>query len=191
MARRYGAYLSPKLQARRHPKKGGWGVFAHEPVAQGELLLVWAGDVINYRQLLRLPEKLRRRTVQVEEGLYQVSTRTTERADYINHSCRPNAGMSGQIALVALRDIEPGEEVCFDYAMCDGSPYDQFVCQCGEPECRGLVTGSDWSRPDLWDRYRGFFSPYLQRRIDSLLVQGRVEPELPVPVLVRRRDSRP
>jgi hypothetical protein len=189
MGRRYGAYLSPKLQARRHPQKGGWGVFAQEPVAQGELLVVWAGDIINYRQLLRLPEKLRRRSIQVEEGLYQVSTRTSERADYINHSCSPNAGMSGQIALVAMRDIEPGEEICFDYAMSDGSPYDQFVCQCGAPECRGLVTGSDWSRPEFWDRYRGYFSPYLQRRIDSLLVQGGEGGRQPEPAVLRGRES--
>jgi hypothetical protein len=163
-------------------------VFAREPVAQGELLAVWAGDIINYRQLLRLPEKLRPYIVQVEEGLYQVSTRPTGPADYVNHSCRPNAGMSGQIALVAMRDIEPGEEVCIDYAMCDGTPYDQFVCQCGEPECRGMVTGSDWSRTELWERYRGYFSPYLQRRIDSLLVQG--VPPMAEPALVRRRGSR-
>lgn len=187
MARRYGAYLSPKLKARRNPQKGGWGVFAQEPVAQGELLLVWAGDIINYRQLLQLPERMRRRTIQVEEGLYQVSTRATERADYVNHSCRPNAGMSGQIALVAMREINAGEEICFDYAMCDGSPYDQFACQCGVPECRGVVSGSDWSRPELWQRYRGYFSPYLQRRIDSLLMQASGPLELPVPV--RRRSS--
>jgi len=190
VGRRYGAYLSSKLQARRHPRKGGWGVFAQEPVAQGELLVVWAGDIINYRQLLRLPEKLRRRSIQVEEGLYQVSTRTSERADYINHSCQPNAGLSGQIALVAMRDIEPGEEICFDYAMSDGSPYDQFVCQCGAPGCRGVVTGSDWSRPELWERYRVYFSPYLQRRIDSLLVQGSEGAGQPEPAVLRRRESR-
>ena len=50
----------------------------------------------------------------------------TAPADWVNHSCEPNCGLSGQIALVALRRLEPGEEVCFDYAMSDGSPYDQF-----------------------------------------------------------------
>jgi hypothetical protein len=30
------------------------------------------------------------------------------------------------------------------------------------------VTGEDWRRPDLWARYAGHFSPYLERRIKAL-----------------------
>jgi hypothetical protein len=30
------------------------------------------------------------------------------------------------------------------------------------------VTGDDWKRPDLQQRYEGYFSLYLQRRIDAL-----------------------
>jgi len=91
----------------------------------------------------------------------------------VNHSCDPNCGMSGQIALVALRPLEPGEEICFDYAMSDGTPYDQFPCGCGAATCRGRVSGDDWQRPELWERYRGYFSPYLQRRIDATLAATR------------------
>jgi hypothetical protein len=94
--------------------------------------------------------------------------REPETADFLNHCCEPNAGMSGQLALVALRDIAPGEEVCLDYAMTDGSPYDEFPCACGAAQCRGWVTGSDWMRPELWKRYGNHFSPYLLRRIDRL-----------------------
>ena len=39
-------------------------------------------------------------------------------ARYINHSCRPNAkpvGRKGGIVIVALRQIEPGEEITYDY----------------------------------------------------------------------------
>lgn len=67
-------------------------------------------------------------------------------------------------------DIAPGEEICLDYAMCDGSAYDEFECGCGSPNCRGYVSGDDWKRPELWERYKGYFSPYLQRRIDRLKV---------------------
>jgi hypothetical protein len=34
--------------------------------------------------------------------------------------------------------------------------------------CRGEVTGDDWSRPELIERYKGWFSAYLQARIDRL-----------------------
>lgn len=162
------SYLSPKLEVRPRPEKGGFGAFAREPLQAGELVAVWSGVVVTPEQLKHLSPEIRRHTVQVEENLYLASIYPDEPPDYINHSCEPNAGMSGQIAVVAMRDIAPGEEVTFDYAMCDGTPYDEFECECGEPTCRKRVTGDDWSKPELWERYAGYFSPYLQRRIDRL-----------------------
>ena len=176
MARPPQSYLSPKLEARRHPGKGGKGIFALTDVEPGELLVVWDGMIVPYERLILLPAAVQSHTVQVEEGLYQVLDRSSEPADYVNHSCNPNAGMNGQIAVVAMRGIHAGEEVCIDYAMVDGSPYDEFECHCGEPECRGAVTGEDWARPELWERYRGHFSPYLQRRIETLQVQKALRP---------------
>jgi hypothetical protein len=52
--------------------------------------------------------------------------------------------------------------------MSDGSPYDEFDCECGAANCRGRISGNDWRRPELWERYAGHFSPYLQRRINHL-----------------------
>jgi SET domain-containing protein len=150
------------------PDTGGFGLFAREPIRAGELLAVWSGRIVTPQQLDRLPEEIQRHTVQVEEDLYLASIYPDEPADYFNHSCDPNAGLSGQIVIVALRDLFGAEEVCIDYAMCDGSPYDEFECQCHTPNCRKRVTGNDWRRPELWQRYAGHFSPYLQRRIDQL-----------------------
>jgi len=39
---------------------------------------------------------------------------------------------------------------------------------CGEPTCRGLFTGLDWTKPELQTKYAGWFSPYLSRRIAAL-----------------------
>ena len=86
----------------------------------------------------------------------------------LNHSCNPNAGLSGQICLIAMRDINVGEEVCFDYAMSDSSDYDEFECHCGAPNCRKKITGNDWKLLELHKKYEGYFIPYLQRRIQSL-----------------------
>jgi hypothetical protein len=168
-------WLSPKLEARSNPEKGGHGVFAVEPVQKGELLVVWGGGIFTLEQLSTLPETAKHLSIQVEEGLYLVTTGAPHPADYINHSCDPNAGLSGQIAAVAMRNIAPGEEICIDYAMCDGTPYDEFICQCGAATCRGRVTGDDWGNPQLWDRYAGYFSPYLQRRIDQLRARIQLE----------------
>jgi hypothetical protein len=72
-----------------------------------------------------------------------------------------------------MRDIQPGEEICFDYAMSDTMPYDEFQCECGAPNCRRSVTGSDWQLPELQKRYAGYFSPHVQRRIDAQHVAER------------------
>lgn len=160
-------HISPKLEARTHLEKGGYGVFATEPIQAGELLIVWGGYIVSGEVLEQLSSSIRQLSIQVEENLYMVPTEG-EPADCVNHSCNPNAGISGQIALVAMCDIAPGEEVCYDYAMSDGSPYDEFECTCGVPNCRGRVTGDDWRCPELWERYSGYFSPYLQRRINQL-----------------------
>jgi hypothetical protein len=102
----------------------------------------------------------------VEDRLFLVP-RPIGEGDYVNHSCNPNAGLSGQIGLVAMRDIKIGEEVCFDYAMCDTMPYDEFTCGCGSLNCRVKVGGDDWRKPVLQKRYAGYFSPHVQRRIDA------------------------
>ena len=162
------SYLNPKVEARPNEHKGGGGVYAIQPVHSGELILCWGGAIVTEEQLYTLSERQRSHSIQVEEGLYQVTLGEPEPADYINHSCEANAGLSGQICIVALRDINPGEEICFDYGTSDGSPYDEFDCACGAPHCRKHVTGSDWMLPELWERYEGHFMPYLQRRIDKL-----------------------
>jgi hypothetical protein len=62
---------------------------------------------------------------------------------FINHSCDPNAEVAwtGDIAaLLAIRNIESGEEITFDY----GSvipPGDKFTfsCNCGAVKCRKII----------------------------------------------------
>jgi hypothetical protein len=162
------AYLTDKCEVRNRDVAGGHAVFARSVIEPGELIGVWSGRIIGRDELDDLPEEIRHHTVQVEEDLFLASLSPDEPPDFINHSCEPNAGLDGQITIVALRRILPGEEVTIDYAMCDGSPYDEFDCACGSKTCRGKVTGDAWRDPVLWKRYAGHFSPYLQRRIDAL-----------------------
>lgn len=159
-------YLSPKCEARATGHLQ-YGVFATEPIAQGERLAVWGGEVVEQAAFDTLPDRLRRLSIQIEEGLFLVALNEGP-ADYVNHSCDPNGGLSGQIVLVAMRPIQAGEEITFDYAMSDVTDYDEFPCHCGAPNCRGVIRGDAWRDPALWARYDGFFSPYIQRRIERL-----------------------
>lgn len=165
MSERAHSYLSPKCEVRSVENRGGHTVVARQAIAKGELIVVWSGMLVDGTQLEALLASVRRYSLQVEENQYLVSLSDCEPPDYVNHCCDPNAGLSGQIALVAMRDITPGEEITYDYAMSDGSSYDEFACGCGAADCRGRVTGEDWKRPALWQKYAGYFSPYLHRRI--------------------------
>ena len=161
-------FISPKLEGRLIGRKGGRGVFAREKVRANDVLVVWGGEVVTGKMLQSMSDDKHRLSIQIEEDLYLV-TANEGPADWVNHSCSPNAGLLGQVVLVALRDIRVGEEICFDYATSDGSPYDEFECGCGAKTCRHHVTGDDWQLPELQTRYAGHFSPYLQRRIDTEL----------------------
>jgi hypothetical protein len=160
-------WLFPGADARPVGEKG-WGSFATEPIAAGTTVAAFGGWIVTRETLSTFSDDRQGRSIQVDEDLYLVSDETPEPGDMLNHSCEPSCGLVGATLLVARRDIEVGEELTFDYATCDSSDYDEFTCLCGEPSCRGVVTGLDWTKPELQEKYAGWFSPYLQRRIAAL-----------------------
>lgn len=166
MQRETDSYLTPKAKAMPKPN-GQMGIFAVEPIARDEIVAVWGGEILTRAEVEELPEQYQHYAMQVEEDFYLAGINQDD-TNYFNHSCDPNLGLSGQMVLLAMRNIAAGQELCFDYAMTDGSDYDEFECLCGAPNCRDVVRGSDWQIPELWERYRGYFIPYLQRRIDRL-----------------------
>ena len=164
------SYLTPKAEVRPSGATG-IGSFALDPIAEGEVLAAFGGWVADAGRFAQLDPITQCLSIQIDEGLYLVSPQGTD-GDRVNHSCDPNGGMRGGGVVVAMRDIAVGEELSFDYAMSDGSDYDEFECECGTALCRGKVTGHDWMETELQRRYRGFFSPYLARRISSLVSLG-------------------
>jgi hypothetical protein len=83
-----------------------------------------------------------------------------------NHSCEPNLGWSDQVTLVAMRDIAADEELTTDYATSTGAADFVMMCHCETYRCRQVIEGTDWQIPQLQQRYDGFWTPALQRRID-------------------------
>ncbi|GAB4546257.1 MAG: SET domain-containing protein-lysine N-methyltransferase [Anaerolineae bacterium] len=162
------AWSHPAID-RKLTEKAGYSIFASAPIAKGTTLIVWGGVILTTQQLERLSDMARHRSIQVEEDLHLCSGTIDDLADCVNHSCDPNAGLRGEITLIALRDIAAGEEITFDYATCDSNPNFQMECFCGSPNCRGVITGNDWKNPDLQRKYAGHFSPYLQWRINALV----------------------
>ncbi len=87
----------------------------------------------------------------------------------MNHSCDSNTWMDDEVTLVARRDIEAGEEVTVDYALFTTQSNWMLDnrCHCRSPHCRRVITGDDWMRKDVQERYQGHFSPFINRRIES------------------------
>ena len=159
------SWLSPKLEIRQENTIEGRGMFAVQPIAKDEIVTIWGGDVLPIAEFSKLAEYQKRQSAQVEDGFYLVSSKPGP-GDFINHSCDANAGIQGQIVIVAMRDIAVGEEVCIAYAMSDSTPGEDFECSCAAANCRRTVTGDDWKLPELRRRYAGYFSTFLQNKIN-------------------------
>lgn len=159
-------WLSPKAEAKKTEKKG-WGTFAIAPISEGETVASFGGYVVTKNELKNYTPERISRSIQISDELYLVSGETPEPGDQVNHSCDPNCGLLGATVVVALEDIQIGEEISYDYAMSDSDAYDEFVCECKSSNCRKLVTGKDWTKPNLQKKYDGFFSSYLQQKIKN------------------------
>lgn len=145
----------------------GRGLFAREPFAQGEVVCVKGGYVFDRAALGSMPGWYGSAEIQVAEDLFIGPLEEAEREGsmiFSNHSCEPNLGVRGQIVFVALREVSAGEELTHDWAMTDDDDY-ELECRCGAAACRKVVTGRDWRRPELQEKYRGHFSSYLADKI--------------------------
>jgi SET domain-containing protein len=165
-------WLNPKVAPRRSEKEGE-GEFAIEDIKKDEILAIFGGHIMVREERNNLPEDVRFLPIGIDNEMFigPKSIEESDDADFFNHSCEPNAGLKGQIFLVAMRDIEKGEEITFDYVMScaqEGEKRVLFECNCGLPSCRKEITNHDWKIPELQEKYKGYFSFYIQRDIDKL-----------------------
>eukprot|EP00474_Spongospora_subterranea_P007467 CRZ07925.1 hypothetical protein [Spongospora subterranea] len=166
----------------------------------GDKVLVFSGKVVHRTQLLEegaLSARDLQMSLQVDSDLVQIpawkeSGDFSETTDYINHSCDPSCGMLDSVTVVALRDIELGEEITIDYAMVnDGliqGPSDNFKCLCMSPWCRGEITSNDWKIVELQKRYGNFFSPFLCNVIANFNKKSEREFDIEIPIDNRSRS---
>ncbi|MGH9212365.1 MAG: SET domain-containing protein [Acidimicrobiales bacterium] len=127
------SWISPKARKGEPSDIAGRGLFAVAPIAAGEVVAVKGGHVVDRETMLALPEKLQNSEIQIAEGLYVTALTDDEYEPvmlFINHSCEPNVGVAGNVVLVAMRDVDAGEELTTDYALFD-SPTAAMACSCG------------------------------------------------------------
>ncbi len=149
---------------RQSPGKGS-GSFAIGKITKGEVVASFGGFVVGQKDLKDYSTDRVARSLQLDETNYLLSGPTPEAGDMINHSCDPNCGAIGTSSVIAISDIEIGEELTFDYAMTDSSQYDEFKCFCGKENCREKITGKDWQDPILQSKYKNYFSSVITKLI--------------------------
>lgn len=163
------SYRNPKVRL-GESNIHGKGLFAVAPIKKGEVVAVKGGHILDRERLKGVVDDIEKSFTQIEHDLWIGPLERSEvslNKLYINHSCDPNAGIMGQVSFVAMRNIEEGEEVTYDLAMesDEGAVYWEVSCQCGKDNCRKRITGEDWKRKELQEKYGNYFSSYILEKI--------------------------
>lgn len=130
----------------------GTGAFATRRIRKGTRIIEYIGERITQEEADRRydDEAMERHHTFLfnldDNGVLDAGTVHNE-SRYINHSCEPNCEAlidKGHIYIFALRNIEEGEELVYDYAYertDDMGPDSEalYVCRCGSPKCRGTI----------------------------------------------------
>jgi len=130
----------------------GRGVFARRALREDETVIEYKGEIISEAEIeRRYPEDragLNHTFVFGVEHDYNIDGGAKgNAARWINHSCAPNCDTfeeGRRIFIRAARNIRPGEELTYDYAIEAGEPLTKALkarwpCWCGAKKCRGTV----------------------------------------------------
>jgi SET domain-containing protein len=140
-----------RIQTRRSGVHGK-GVFAVQNLAEGETLIEYVGEVIDW------PEALRRHPhdpqdpnhtfyFHIDENHVIDGKQGGNSSRWINHSCKPNCEadeQDGRIFIKTLRNIPAGQELFYDYGLVIDAKHTkkllaQYPCWCGAKKCRGTL----------------------------------------------------
>jgi uncharacterized protein len=136
----------------RKSKVHGKGVFATAPIAEGQHLIEYLGQRIDWPEALRRhphdPQQPNHTFYFALEGgdCLDANVHGND-ARWINHSCAPNCEadeLHGRVFIKALRNIAKGEELFYNYGLVIDDKYTkklkaEYACWCGAPTCRGTM----------------------------------------------------
>jgi SET domain-containing protein len=161
------SYISPRAAKGVDSGIQGRGLIATASISQGEIVAIKGGHIIDSEALALCGIETRNSEIQIADGFHIAALTPGEYEDvmlFLNHSCEPNVGVAGNIVFVAMRDISAGEELTTDYALFDDQD-SEMVCRCQRAGCRRIISGRDWQRPELQDKYGPYFSWYIKEKI--------------------------
>ena len=140
-----------RIQVRRSGIHGK-GVFAVQPLAEGEAVIEYTGEIISWREALRRHphdpgDPNHTFYFHIDDKHVIDAKHGGNAARWINHACSPNCEadeQAGRVFIRALRNIGAGEELFYDYGLSVDERYTaklkkQYACRCGTRGCRGTL----------------------------------------------------
>lgn len=134
----------------------GRGVFARKNISAGTRIIEYVGEKITKAESERRAERVLHQSKQdTTKGAVYIFT-LNKRYDidgnvaynparFINHACCPNCEaqlIHGHIWIVAMRDIQRGEELSYNYGY-DMDSYEEHPCRCGSHGCMGYIVAEE------------------------------------------------
>ena len=154
-------------QSKQEPVKSEWartrrsgihnrGLFAKKDIPKGTRIIEYVGEKLTHAQSEKRGIEHDEQARESGDGtvyMFTLNKRYTidgnvpwNTAKYANHSCEPNAEtdiIKGRIWLIALRGIEKGDEIVYDYNF-DIEYYEDYPCLCGSKKCVGYIVGAEY-----------------------------------------------
>jgi len=128
------------------------GLYAKCNIKKGTRIIEYKGKLVTVKKSEIDPKFDNNKAIY----LFGVNTRYDLDGDYrfntarlINHSCEPNCEVFGEglkIWVFAMKNINKGEELSYDYGFSFDSNYKNYPCNCGSKKCVGYIVreGSRW-----------------------------------------------
>ncbi|KAI9010859.1 hypothetical protein CLU79DRAFT_891196 [Phycomyces nitens] len=127
-----------------------WGLYAEEHIDANDMVIEYVGEVIRQQVAEEREKKYERCGIgssylfRVDDDTVIDATKKGSIARFINHCCSPNCSAKiitvdkhKKIVIYANRDIEPGEEITYDYKF--PIEADKIPCLCGSRFCKGTL----------------------------------------------------
>jgi SET domain-containing protein len=134
----------------------GRGVFALRRIPKGTRIIEYKGKLITDKEADRRYSRVHEHSphtmlFSLEGGWVIDATRRGNSARWINHSCAPNCDIEEEgrrIFIESRRDIQPGDELTYDYNLQIGEKHTktakrEHACFCGARRCRGTMLGEE------------------------------------------------
>jgi SET domain-containing protein len=130
----------------------GKGAFATQRIPKGKRIIEYLGERMPWDAASEDPDDPHTFLFGLNDSNIVINAAINGNdARWINHSCDPNCEAieeKGRVFIYALRELKPGEELFYDYALQIDEPRTpesekQFQCLCGTKKCRGTLLANE------------------------------------------------